>query len=289
MLKSSRQKSYETATKSDNFPTGITVTVILEKPFGLRINKDDLRVTSVGSRCSSVGQVGVGDKIIAINYEKLQTIKDLNKQLSKPGKEARVTLERCGFSCCKHMITTVETLTVEKGSSLKVLRAIEVYLVLIRIKSFPELDLGEEFGLSVKYDNREQLQVASVIPGSLASIHLRPGDVIKQVNGEYITSKTMLAFWIRHGFITKSEIRILIQTGVEADMHIEMPDDVQYIAQKQLTTFKSLKSPKSMMSLIKKTNSSIGKHITISMEEPKVIEICSDYDERTLKRVQKSK
>lgn len=43
------------------------------------------------------------------------------------------------------------------------------------------MDLGEELGLSVKYDNREQLQVASVMPGSLASVHLRPGDVIKLI------------------------------------------------------------------------------------------------------------
>ncbi|VBB32103.1 unnamed protein product [Acanthocheilonema viteae] len=248
-----------------------------------------MQVTLVGSRGSSIGQVGVGDKIVAINYEKLQTIKDLNEQLSKPGKEAKVTLERCSFSCCKHMITTVETLTVEKGSSLKVLRAIEVYMVLIRIKSFPDMDLGEELGLSVKYDNKEQLQVACVTPGSLASVHLRPGDVIKEVNGEYITSKTMLAFWIRHGFDTKRQIQIVIQTGVVDDMHIEMPEDVQHIAQKQLKIFKSLKSPKPMISLIKKTNSSTGKHITISKEEPNVTEICTDYDQATLKHVHKKR
>uniref|UniRef100_A0A158Q8M5 PDZ domain-containing protein n=1 Tax=Elaeophora elaphi TaxID=1147741 RepID=A0A158Q8M5_9BILA len=276
----------------------MTVTVILKKPFGLRINKGDLRdqvlealakVTLVGSRGSSIGKVGVGDKIIAINNEKLQTINDLNKQLSKPGREARVTLDRCSFSCCKHMITTVETLTVERGSSLKVLRAIEVYMVLIRIKSFPDMDLGEELGLSVKYDNTEQLQVASVIPGSLASVHLQPGDIIKEVNGEYITSKTMLAFWIRHGFDTKRQIQILIQTGVETDTHIEMPEDVQLIAQKQLTTFKGLKSQKSMTSLMKQANPPTGKHITISKEAPKIMTICSDYDETTLKHVHKSK
>ncbi|VDK83347.1 unnamed protein product [Litomosoides sigmodontis] len=284
-----RRKSRETARKSSGFPTAVTVTVILKKPFGLRITKDDLRVTLVGSRGSSIGQVGVGDKIIAINHEKLQTIKDLNKQLAKPGKDARVTLERCGFSCCKHMNTTVETLTVEKGSSLRVLRAIEVYMVLIRIKSFPDMDLGEELGLSVKYDNREQLQVASVMPGSLASVHLRPGDVIKEVNGEYVTSKTMLAFWIRHGFDTKRQIQILVQTGVEADTHIEMPEDVLHIAQKQLALFKSLKSPKSAISLIKKASSSTKKHIQISMDNPKVMEICSDYDETTLRNVHKNK
>lgn len=43
------------------------------------------------------------------------------------------------------------------------------------------MDLGEELGLSVRYDNKEQLQVANVIPGSLASVHLRPGDIIKLI------------------------------------------------------------------------------------------------------------
>lgn len=54
------------------------------------------------------------------------------------------------------------------------------------------------------------------------------------MNGEYITSKTMLAFWIRHGFDTKRQIQILVQAGVEDDTHIEMPEDVQQIAQKQV-------------------------------------------------------
>ncbi|VIO89204.1 Uncharacterized protein BM_BM5346 [Brugia malayi] len=199
-----RQKSCKGNKNANNFPTKITVTVILKKPFGLRINKGDLRVQ-------------------------------------------------------------------------------------IRIESFPDMDLTQELGLSVKYNNKEQLQVASVIPGSLASVHLRPGDIIKEVNGEYITSKTMLAFWIRHGFDTKRQIQILVQAGVEDDTHIEMPEDVQQIAQKQLTILRSKKLPKSMISLMKQTNSSTGKHIRISMEEPKEMGICSDYDETTLRHVHKNK
>ncbi|VDK64134.1 unnamed protein product [Onchocerca ochengi] len=200
--------------------------------------------------------------------------------------QANVTLIRCSFSCCKHVLTTVETLTIEKGSSMKILRAVEVYTVQIRIESFPDMDLGQELGLSVKYDNKEQLQVASVIPGSLASVHLRPGDIIKKVNGERITSKTMLAFWIRHGFDTKRQIEILIQTGVEADTHIEMPEDVQQIAQKQLAILKNMRSEPAK-SLIKQTNSPVTKHITIPIQEPEEMEICSDYDETMLKHVQK--
>uniref|UniRef100_A0A915PI65 PDZ domain-containing protein n=1 Tax=Setaria digitata TaxID=48799 RepID=A0A915PI65_9BILA len=282
-------RRYEKSKKGSNFPSEIMVTVILKKPFGLRINKGDLRVTLVESAGASVGQVGVGDKITAINRRKLQSIKDLNQQLSKSGKDVSVTLKRCAFSCCKHVITTVETLTVEKGSSMKVLRAVEVYLVQIRIEPFPDMDLSQELGLSVKYDNKEQLQVASVMPGSLASVHLKPGDIIKEINDEHITSKTMLAFWMRHGFATNGQIRILVQTGVEADTHVEMPEDVQNIAQKQLMILKSMRLPKPVTSLTKQTNSATTKHATISKEEPKEIGICSDYDETMLKHVHKNK
>lgn len=52
----------------------------------------------VGSRSSAVGQVGVGDKIIAINYQKLQTIKDLNEQLAKPENV-------CDFLSIRYIIT----------------------------------------------------------------------------------------------------------------------------------------------------------------------------------------
>lgn len=52
----------------------------------LQLRHVEMQVTLVEPRGSSVGQVSVGDKIIAINHEKLQTVKDLNKQLSKPGK-----------------------------------------------------------------------------------------------------------------------------------------------------------------------------------------------------------
>ncbi|KAM3727344.1 putative periplasmic serine endoprotease DegP-like [Dirofilaria immitis] len=282
-------RRYRKTKNGNNFPTEIMITVILKKPFGLRINKGDLRITLVESFGSSIGKVGVGDKIIAINRKKLQTIKDLNQQLSESGEQASVTLKRCNFSCCKHMLTTVETLTIEKGSSMKILRAIEVYMVLIRIETFPDMDVSQELGLSVKYDNKEQLQVAYVIPGSLASVHLRPGDIIKEINGEHITSKTMLIFWIRHGFDTKKQIQILIQTGVEADTHIEMPEDVQHIAQKQLAVLKNIRQLKPATSLTKQISTPATKHVTISMDEPKEIGICSDYDETMLKHVQKSK
>ncbi|VDN36608.1 unnamed protein product [Gongylonema pulchrum] len=140
------------------------------------------KVTRVEPRGASIGRVGVGDKIVAINGVKLNNIHELNEQLAKPAKEASVTLNRAGFSCCKHACTTVETLTIEKGSSMKVMRAVELYRVQIRLEPFPDMDLGQELGLSVKYDNKERLQVASVVPGTLASVHLRPGDIIRLRN-----------------------------------------------------------------------------------------------------------
>ncbi|VDN08325.1 unnamed protein product [Thelazia callipaeda] len=192
--------------EKNTFPSELMITAKLRKPFGLRINKCNLMVTLVEPHGASVGHVSVGDHIVAINHQELKTVKDLNEKLSGKEQEALVTLKRSSFSCCKHMLTTVETLTVEKDSSLKVVRAIEVYKVLIHLESFPDVELSQELGLSVKYDNKEQLQVASVIPGSLASIHLRPGDIIKRINGENVSSKTMFIFWIRHGLEKNKQI-----------------------------------------------------------------------------------
>lgn len=31
----------------------------------------------------------------------------------------------------------------------------------------------------------------------------------REINGEYVTSKTMLAFWIRHGFDTKRQVSMI--------------------------------------------------------------------------------
>lgn len=42
-------------------------------------------------------------------------------------------------------------------------------------------DESDLLGLSVSYDARERLQVASTRSWSLAAIHLRPGDTIKQI------------------------------------------------------------------------------------------------------------
>uniref|UniRef100_A0AAF5RY52 Uncharacterized protein n=1 Tax=Wuchereria bancrofti TaxID=6293 RepID=A0AAF5RY52_WUCBA len=110
-----------------------------------------MQVTLVESRGSPVGQVG----------------------------NARVALKRCGFSCCKHMITTVETLTVEKGSSLKVLRAVEVYM-----RSERRIDYKQKVSFLDKASYQE----------------------------------------------TDTDIG---PNRVEDDAHIEMPEDMQQIAQKQ--------------------------------------------------------
>ncbi|VDM26042.1 unnamed protein product [Toxocara canis] len=126
-----------------------------------------------------MGLVGVGDEIVAINNQQTKDIETLNKILKRPSKEARVTLRRNNYSRSKHKCTTVETLLVEKGRGLKVMRAVELYTVDLVMGVSPDVDLNDILGLAVKYDAKERVRVTKVNPGSLASIHLRPGDIIR--------------------------------------------------------------------------------------------------------------
>lgn len=41
------------------------------------------------------------------------------------------------------------------------------------------VDVSDVFGLSVKYDAKERIQVNATTANSLSSIHLRPGDIIR--------------------------------------------------------------------------------------------------------------
>uniref|UniRef100_A0A8R1XMX1 PDZ domain-containing protein n=1 Tax=Onchocerca volvulus TaxID=6282 RepID=A0A8R1XMX1_ONCVO len=58
-------------------------TVLLKKPLGLRISKNKLQVTYIEESGASVGRVCVGDIIIAIDGQKINTIHELNSVLRK--------------------------------------------------------------------------------------------------------------------------------------------------------------------------------------------------------------
>ncbi|VDP11391.1 unnamed protein product [Onchocerca flexuosa] len=104
-------------------------TVLLKKPLGLRISKNKLQVTYIEESGASVGRVCVGDIIIAIDGQKINTINELNRVLRKSSSMAAVVFKRICYSKCKHRRTFVEKISVERSREMKCTgRAIDLYL-----------------------------------------------------------------------------------------------------------------------------------------------------------------
>uniref|UniRef100_A0A0M3HV02 PDZ domain-containing protein n=1 Tax=Ascaris lumbricoides TaxID=6252 RepID=A0A0M3HV02_ASCLU len=286
----SKECSRESLSKDDrphdNTPADVTETVILKRPFGMRIHKVSLKITFVEPGGNAMGLVGVGDEIVAINKKQTKDIETLNKILKKPSQDAQVTLRRNNYSRSKHKCTTVETLLVEKGRGLKVMRAVELYTVDLVIGISPDVDLNDILGLAVKYDAKERVKVMKVNPGSLASIHLRPGDIIREVNGQPIASKSMLTFWMLNGLLSNRQVRLLIERGAGDDAQVEMPSDVQEIAQKQIALWRGKKIPVPKKSALRHANDTTSRNIIISPDAVEVF-IASDHDVTALRHVRK--
>ena len=77
------------------------------------------------------------------------------------------------------------------------------------------------FQMSVRYDTRERVQIASCEKGGLAAIHLRPGDIIRDVNDHQISSKEMLQFYILEG-ITENNGKVY--SNYSAEVHFSTND-----------------------------------------------------------------
>ncbi|KHN82410.1 hypothetical protein Tcan_08486 [Toxocara canis] len=68
--------------------------------------------------------------------------------------EARITLRRNDYSRFRHKCTTVETLLVEKGRGVKVMRAVELYTVRLLI----ERGAGDDTQVEMPSDMQEIAQ-----------------------------------------------------------------------------------------------------------------------------------
>lgn len=95
---------------------------------------------------------------------------------------------------------------------------------------------------SVKYDARERVQVSNVDSSGLAAIHLKVGDVIREVNQHPIASKTMLKHWICDAIEKGQMVQLSVERIVSVDDaqrdQVEAPADVMEIAQKQVCSKK---------------------------------------------------
>ncbi|VDN04321.1 unnamed protein product [Thelazia callipaeda] len=225
-----------------------TDTVMLKKPLGLRISKHTLEVTYIEESGASMGQVSIGDIIVAVDRQKVASIQELNKILGHPSP------------------------------------------VQIALRRSEMVDVNELLGLSVKYDAKERIQVTSTAKNSLSSIHLRPGDIIREVNDCPIASKTMLDYYIQEGVIESGQINFTIESlagGADAYRdQVELANDVLEIARKQIAQFTatlSASEPFKLSSILrKKSVNNKSKKVAIS-DEFAEFPIGADYDPSRLK------
>lgn len=142
------------------------------------------------------------------------------------------------------------------------------------------------FQMAIQYDARERVQIASCEPRGLASVHFRPGDIIRDVNDHQISSKEMLQYYILEG-ITENhgKVNLTVERAAGGDDayrdQIETSADVLSIAQKQIAAFKSTTSKEKPKSVYKKSSSK--KSVRVSNEAPEELLIQSDHDPATLK------
>uniref|UniRef100_A0A1I8EQG2 PDZ domain-containing protein n=1 Tax=Wuchereria bancrofti TaxID=6293 RepID=A0A1I8EQG2_WUCBA len=262
----------------------------------------------------------VGDIILSVDDIEIHDSITLIEIMHKSTARASVKLRRNAYSHCRRIQSTIETLIVKRET--KLLRAVNVYTVCVHARDLIPPDESDLLGLSVSYDARERLQVASAECWSLAAIHLRPGDTIKEVNRHPVASKSMLQYWIlasmeKNGFvitfirnlfyvslpITSRLIKLstqllqaelLIHSNVDQnsvyDCEIEMPEDVVTIAGREIQMLRSVSSKQLQETkTILRKDLPLPKHkISVSICD-KIIEfpIGSDYDPKKLCRGRK--
>ncbi|VDN83415.1 unnamed protein product [Brugia pahangi] len=234
----------------------------------------------------------VGDIILSVDDTEIHDSITLIEIMHKSTARASVKLRRNAYSHCRRVQSTVETLIVKRET--KLLRAVNVYTVCVHARDLIPPDESDLLGLSVSYDARERLQVASAKCWSLAAIHLRPGDTIKEVNRHPTASKSMLQYWILASMEKNGFVELLIHSNVDQnsvyDYELEMPEDVVTIAAREIKMLRSISSKQFQETkTILRKGLELPKHkISVSVCD-KIIEfpIGSDYDPKKLRKERK--
>ncbi|KIH64565.1 hypothetical protein ANCDUO_05124 [Ancylostoma duodenale] len=83
---------------------------------------------------------------------------------------------------------------------------------------------------------KEPTEVHNVDYSSIAGVHLRPGDVIREVNDKPVASKTMLKYYITEGAVKEGRIHFLVEcpSGEAYRDSCDMAPDVTEIALQQV-------------------------------------------------------
>ncbi|KAK6104141.1 hypothetical protein QQG55_15165 [Brugia pahangi] len=151
------------------------------------------------------------------------------------------------------------------------------------------VDISEVLGLSVKYDAKERIQVNATANDSLSSLHLRPGDIIREVNEYPIASKTMLDYFIQAAVIENGQVNFTIESlagGIDSYRdQVEFASDVLEIAQKQIIQFRMAVASKTLNrpSILQKQHASKNSRKIVISQNFVELPIGADFDPSKLK------
>lgn len=269
-------------------PTEYCETFSVRKPMGARIHKSDCRITHIDTNSVLVGKAFVGDTIVALDGKAIHNVDELHRKLREPSEKVSVKVRHGMWSWCQHRCTTLERIQMDKDTEKVTGRPIDIYFIAIQLSNAPELG-NVQLGLYVKYDARERLQVHNVDTSSIAGVHLRPGDIIREVNDKPVSSKTMLKYYILESIVKNKKINFLVEcpAGDAYRDCCDMAPDVTDIALKQIERFK--KTLNQMPSKSVYTSHRSKNSVSIAPTERTEVEIPADFDPTKLRPCKNAK
>ncbi|CAI2351077.1 unnamed protein product [Caenorhabditis sp. 36 PRJEB53466] len=211
----------------------------IKKPIGVRVFKQDCRITHVLPESSLFGKAFLGDSIVGVDDKTVTNGDELHAKLKEKAESVHLQIRRNMYSWCFHLRTTVEKIQIDRETERITPNPVNLYFVLIRVHPTPELQ-SIDLGLFVMYNNRDRLEVEHVTPNSLAAVHLKAGDVIRECNSQPICSKSMLRYCIASSIASSGQFTLLIEAPIRDIVrdHIDVAEDVVQIADKAVEEFK---------------------------------------------------
>ncbi|VDM52208.1 unnamed protein product [Angiostrongylus costaricensis] len=283
-----KKATCEGRVEPSDIPREYCDTYVVRKPMGARLHKSDCRFTHIDGNSALIGKIFVGDIIVALDGQIIKSIGELFQKLREPTQKVAVKIRHGMWSWCQHRCTTLERIQMDKDTEKVTGRPIDLYYIVIQMCSAPESS-SVQLGLHVKYDARERLQVHNVDYASIAAVHLRPGDVIREVNDKPVASKTMLKYYITEAVVKGRQIRFLVEcpSGEAYRDASDMAPDVAEIAMKQIEFLKKNQQNSALQSVY--SSERAKKSVSIATRECSEVEIAADFDPTKLRPCKNAK
>ncbi|GMR59112.1 hypothetical protein PMAYCL1PPCAC_29307, partial [Pristionchus mayeri] len=224
----------------DRFTETVSIKVKKGARLAINVRNSDHCVSRIHPDSPLFQQINVGDRIIAVNGQKLDLKKLYESIKEDKDKTFLITMEHLSFSWSFLRKTTLESISTEKENEKVIGRAINVYKIVMHDFTPPEI--RAPLGLQIRYDARERIEIYNVVPKTICSTHLRSGDIIREVNGRSVCSKSMCMALIQQSLASAKVVTLTVETAVNGHDSYreqeEMPEDVLQIAKKQIDFLK---------------------------------------------------